>query len=98
MEMVRGEEFLQWANGLGIGFDPRYPESRCLCLLPSLEHARFWVQPPYPETWPHFIASMLDALDEWASGLLWPRAGSWPQPAQSQSYNQGVRDVLLRGA
>jgi hypothetical protein len=37
-------------------------------------------------------------LDEWHSGHLWPRSGSWPTPEQSQSYNEGVRDVLLKGA
>jgi hypothetical protein len=98
METVPGEDFLRWAAGVGIGFDPRYPESRCLSLLPPCEQARFWVLPSDPATWPHFIASLLDALDEWASGFLWPRSGTWPQPAQSQSSNESVRDVLLRGA
>lgn len=55
--------------------------------------------PSDPSAWPHFAASLLDGLDEWDSGFLWPRSdGRWPDPAQSQSYNEGVRDVLLRGA
>jgi len=98
METVPGENFLQWAAEGGIGFDPRFPESRCLSFLPPREHARFWVLPPDPATWPYFAASLLNGLDQWASGLLWPRSGRWPDPAQSQSYNEGVRDVLLRGA
>jgi hypothetical protein len=95
MEAVRGEEFLQWASEVAIGFDP---ESGCLHLLPLRKHARFWVLPSDPATWPHFVVSLLDALDEWASGFLWPRYGRWPVSARSQSYDQVVRDVLLRGA
>jgi hypothetical protein len=99
MEMVPGEDFLRWAAGVGIGFDPRYPESGCLSLRPPREHARFWVLPPYPSALPLFATSLLDGLDEWDSGLLWPRSGGrWPDPAQSRGYSEGVRDVLLRGA
>jgi hypothetical protein len=63
MEAVRSENFVRWAAGVGIGFDPRYPESRCLSLLPPRQQARFWVLPSYPATWAHFVASLLDALD-----------------------------------
>ncbi|MBN9524198.1 hypothetical protein J0H58_37755 [bacterium] len=44
------------------------------------------------------MASLLGGLDEWDTGLLWPRSGSWPQSAHSQSYHEGVRGVVLRGA
>src|SRR5262249_22739817 len=98
MEAVPEEDFVRWSAGVGIEIDPRYRESRCLCLLPPSEHARFWVLPSDPAALPHFAASLLGGLDEWDSGLLWPRSGSWPDPGQSQSYNEGVRDVLLRGA
>src|SRR5262249_12825198 len=36
-------------------------------------------------------------LDKWDYGLLWPRSGSWPDPAHSRSYDESVRDLLLRG-
>src|SRR5262249_44730673 len=36
--------------------------------------------------------------DEWSTGLLWPRSGAWPDPSQSRSLNDRVRDVVLRGA
>jgi hypothetical protein len=99
MKTMPREDFLPWAAGVGIGFDPRYPQSGCLRLLPPREHARFWVLPSDPSAMPHFTASLLDGLDEWDSGFLWPRAGGhWPEPTQSHSYNEGVRDVLLRGA
>src|SRR5262249_48920358 len=98
MEAVPSEDFLRWAATVGVGFDPHYPRARRLRLLPPCEHARFWVLPPDPPTWPHFAASLLAGLDEWDSGLLWPRSGRWPAPEQSQSYNEGVRDVVLKGA
>jgi hypothetical protein len=99
VETITSEAFLRWAAGGGIGFDPRYPQSGCLRLLPRREHARFWVLPPDPAALPHFTASLLDGLDEWDNGFLWPRSdGRWPDPAQTGSYSEGVRDVLLRGA
>jgi hypothetical protein len=98
MELMPREKFLRWAASVGIGFDPRYPDARCLSFLPSKDHARFWVVPPDPATWSHFIASLLDCLDEWATGLLWPRSGAWPESRQSRSQNERVRDVFLRGA
>jgi hypothetical protein len=95
MKPVAGEVFLRWIAGVGIGVDPN---SHCLRLLPSREHARFWVIPADPASWPHFLASLLSGLDEWDAGYLWPRFGRWPEPGRSPSYNAGVRDVVLRGA
>ena len=98
MQAASGEEFQGWLAIHGIGVDLCYPDSGCLCLLPPAGHARFWIVPADPVTWPHFIASLLGGLDEWATGLLWPRSGSWPKSMQSQSNNERVRDVMLRGA
>jgi hypothetical protein len=98
METVRSEGFWRWAAKANLGIDPRYPEFGCLCLLPPTECARFWVLPSDPSAWPHFAASLLKGLDEWDSGFLWPRAGRWPDPAQSKWPSEKVRDVLLRGA
>lgn len=98
MLAVHGDEFLRWAAGAGIGFDPRYPESRRLSLLPPADHARFWVVPADPATWSHFAATLVGGLEQWAAGYLWPRSGGWPDSRQSQTYNEGVRDVVLRGA
>jgi hypothetical protein len=96
MQVVSGEEFLRWAAGVGVGFDPRYPDY--LTILPPADHTRFWVVPADPATWPHFAIALLDGLDGWAAGYLWPRAGIWPQAARSESSNERVRDVVLRGA
>jgi hypothetical protein len=98
MQAVSAEEFQQWAASHGVGVDPCYPKSDCLILLPPTNHARFWVVPGDPATWPYFVAFLLDGLDDWAAGLLWPRAGRWQQSGLSRSYNERVQDVVLRGA
>ena len=97
MQTICREDFWHQTAALGVGIDPNYPNSGCLSLLPPAEHARFWVVPPDPAAWPHFIASLLDGLDDWTSGLLWPRSGDWPS-GQPGSANEGVRGVILRGA
>src|SRR3989442_15842478 len=98
MEVIPADEFLRCAAGVGIGFDPGYLDSGCLSLLPPSEHARFWVLPPDPATWPHFAAALVDSLDDWDTGYLWPRAGRWPPPAEGLGLNDSVRTVVLRGA
>lgn len=98
MQPVSRVEFLRSVADRGIGVDPRYPDSDCLTILPPTDHRRFWVVPGDPAGWPYFVASLLGGLDEWATGLLWPRSGHWPKSEQSQSYNAGVRDIILRGA
>jgi hypothetical protein len=98
MQAVSHEQFLRWAADRGVTVDPRYPDSGCLRLVPVADHARFWVVPTDVTTSPRFFTSLLDGLDEWATGLLWPRSGRWPRHGSSQSYDGGVRDVVLRGA
>lgn len=98
MELVLTEAFLTDIATKGIGFDPRYPDSRHLTFLPPREHSRFWTLPFDPFTWPHFTASLLKGLDAWEEGCLWPGAGKWPARDSANSLNEGVRDVLLRGA
>jgi hypothetical protein len=98
MELVPREEFLRWAGSVGVRLDPRYAEPRCLNVVPPTEHNRFWVLPPDPASWPNFAVSVLEGLDDWSDGFLWPRSGSWPDPARLASPNDGVRNAILRGA
>ena len=74
------------------------PMATCLGLLPPRESTRFWVLPADPHAWPHFAGTVLKGLDRWETGYLWPRPGRWPLAANSRSYNEQVRDVVLRGA
>jgi hypothetical protein len=98
MEAILNERFLDWAAGMGIRFDPRYPDARCLAMMPPRQFARFWELPGDPAAWPHFAASLLEGLDSWSAGYLWPRSGRWPAAEDSSSINEDVLDVVLRGA
>lgn len=95
MEAIPVTQFLSWAADLNIGFHPQYPGY--LTLLPPTDHSRFWVLPGDPSTWPHFVFSLLDGLDQWASGYLWLRSGCWPATAECLTRNERVRQVTLRG-
>jgi hypothetical protein len=96
MEAISTPDFFRWASGVGVGFDPRYPDARSLRL--SRDHARFWVLPGDPAAWPHFVGSYLDGFDEWNSGFLWPCSGAWPVLGQAGTDAEAVRHIVLRGA
>lgn len=96
MHLVAAQDFFQRVRSLGIDFDSRYPESGCLRVTSGGDHARFWEFPADPAAWPHFIASLLNGLDGWASGFLWPRSGAWPHGGQQE--DERVRTVILRAA
>lgn len=98
MDGVSSIDFMRWAAAVGIGIDPRYPQSGCLSLLPPGDHSRFWVLPADPASWPHFADSFLAALDSWNAVYLWPRAGTWPPAVPTGSLDEQVRAVILRGA
>jgi hypothetical protein len=98
VDAVDSHDFLRWAASAGIGTDPRYPESGCLSLLPPRDHARFWVVPRDPATWPRFSDCILDGLDPWEGVFLWPRSGTWPAAGEGGSLNERIREVILRGA
>lgn len=95
MQAVSSEEFLRWAGEAGIGFNPLYPDY--LTIIPPVDHARFWLVPADAASWPRFIATLLSGLDPWTAGYLWPLAGRWGVSHRS-GPNEGVRDVVLRGA
>jgi hypothetical protein len=97
MELIESKDFLKSLNDLGIGFDPRYPHSGCLSLLPPNDHSRFWVLPQDPHVWNHFATSLIESLDDWNFGYLWPRNGSWPDWNRSENHNEKVRDLILQG-
>src|SRR5260370_40365429 len=96
MKMVPGQELFRWIAKTGIPFDKTDPGF--LTLMPTRTFARFWVLHTDPTVWPFFIATLLAGLDNWAAGYLWPRSGCSPEYGESRSNNEGVRDVVLRGA
>jgi hypothetical protein len=95
---VSADEFMAWAAGAGIGLDPGYAHSDCLCILPPRESSRFWILPDHPYSIPHFIGAVLKGLDRWETAYLWPRIGGWPAFTETHLPNERVRDVIWRGA
>src|SRR5262249_16076851 len=95
-EAISGEEFLAWASSVGIGFDPRYPESDRLVLLAPQAASRFWEMPDHPYAIPGFVDKGLAGFDPVATGILWPRDGCWY--TADTFDNEQVRDVIWRGA
>src|SRR5262249_42430899 len=93
MKTVPAEEFLLWAAEKGIRVD----ETKLLSMRAPREYSRFWVLPHDPTVWPYFIATSLAGLDEWNTGLLWPRSGRWGEVGQFPPENEAVRDIVLRG-
>jgi hypothetical protein len=95
-DAVPADDFLTWAMGVGIGFDPRYPDSDGLVLLPPRESSRFWLVPDHPYSIPHLVEALLGGLDRWEAGYLSPRVGRWPTWADPGLPNERVRDVVWR--
>lgn len=98
MELLSVPEFLEWAGGVGVGFDDRYPDARHLTLILACDHRRFWALPDYFTAWPNFIASLLDGLDPWSTLTVWPRSQRWPHSRTAEDIDERVRDVMFRGA
>ena len=98
MEKISNNEFFAWASGAGIGFDERYPGAQSLAFMPDRHLSRFWALPRDAGSWPYFAACFLEGVDPWSVIVVWPRAGRWPDAANSADWNESVRDVMLRGA
>src|SRR3954471_15887045 len=95
MDTVDAGTCLGWAAGVGVGFDPRYPNARDLRPVHPTERSRFWGLPDHPGEWPGLLADALAANDPWATGYLWPRWGRWPGWRPNE---RGTWGVILRGA
>jgi hypothetical protein len=55
------------------------------------------VLPDHPYSIPHFVEAVLNGLDRWEAGYLWPRIGRWPTGADPGLPNERVRDVIWQG-
>src|SRR5262249_39732502 len=75
----------------------RYPHSAVLTFRPNPQHDRFWEVPGEPERRPHFIASLLDCMEEWQACYAWRHLGSWPRAVAPQRINDVVELRILDG-
>jgi hypothetical protein len=97
MKAIASDEFLHSLAECNIAFDQRYSDADWITFRQPTNYSRFWVNPLEMSALTHFAGCLIDNLDDWESGFLWPRARRWPTSAQIQSYPDGVIDVVLRG-
>ncbi len=96
MEFITQERFLKRIRNLGIDFDERYPGSYSLDFTSHCDFARFWVLDVYPFNWPLLIDALMNALDPWDQGVLYPRLGQWPTFARNSPLELRAQGVMLK--
>ena len=77
MHTLTAADFLRRAAEVGVGFHPDYPHSNSPTFLPLGGRSVFWERPEDEAAVPAFLITLLDGLDEWEAGYLWPRCGRW---------------------
>jgi hypothetical protein len=97
MRTLGEADLIAWIRLRGIDLHKSYPTTAILTFAPDFGHDRFWCIPPAPERRPHFIATMLNLLGNWASCFVWKHSGSWPRSANSKRINDIVELRILSG-
>ena len=97
MKRLSESEFLKWADGAGLGPDPRYPHSAVLKFRSDPDQNRFWEVPPEPECRPYFVLSFLELMEDWRHCYVWRHLGSWPQVVEPSRINDVVELKILAG-
>lgn len=97
MRTLSESEFIAWVRAHGMDLHESYPTTAILTFNPDLGHDRFWGIPTAPERRPHFIATMLKLLGDWASCFVWKHSGSWPRSADVGRINDVVELRILAG-
>jgi hypothetical protein len=93
MQSITEEEFLKWAEGVGLCISPDYPDSAVLMHKQTIDKLScFWVTPRQSEKRPYFIKSLLRLLEPWQFCSVWRAMGSWPD--QSRVSKDRVNDVV----
>jgi len=97
MKTLSESAFLEWAEGKGLGLDPRYPHSAVLTFRQDSCESRFWEVPVEPEVRPYFVLPFLELMGEWQECCAWRHLGSWPRFADASRINDVVELRILEG-
>jgi hypothetical protein len=97
MRTLGEADFITWTRAHGMVLHESYPKTAILTFTPDAGWDRFWPTPSEPERRPHFIATMLDLLGDWASCFVWKHSGSWHASADPLRINDRVELEILRG-
>jgi hypothetical protein len=96
MHLISEDDFWRRVTALGIELDSRYPGAEALAFEAHTQFARFWVLDLYSYNWPALIAGLLETIDSWTEGLLWPRGGGWLITRQDAPPDVRTLDATLR--
>ncbi len=99
MNAIPEQEFVAWAETVGIGLEPGHPKSAVLRFETARQDSRFWEIPKEPERRSYFFASILDAVGDWNTCAAWRAMGSWPalNRVEPSRVNDVVEARLLAG-
>lgn len=97
MRTLTESAFLNWADGAGLEFDPRYPHSAVLRFRPDPDQDRFWEVPPEPECRPYFVLSFLELMGDWQQCHAWRHLGRWPKTPEPSRVNDMVELQIFEG-
>ena len=97
MKALTEAAFLAWAEGAGLGLDPRYPHSAVLAFQRDPHDERFWEVPVEPERRPYFLWSFLELMGAWQQCYAWRHLGGWPTSADPRRINDVVEWHILKG-
>jgi hypothetical protein len=98
MELIPPDDFFEWINSNGIGYNEEYPDSNDLRYGSIAKHARFWRTPFEARRVPFFIHRLLSGLSPWNECIIWPHEGYWPHAEIRNRIDFQVRDTFLRAA
>ncbi len=77
MDLIKVDDFLEWARQQGVGLDTRYAPPQCLIFTHGRGDSRFWGTGKTPRERLYTIASLMQALDPWERAWVWKRDPVW---------------------
>jgi len=97
MELLPADQFLAWAEALGIVLDPIYSPPKCLVYRTEAAEHRWWNTPTSPEGISRFLSYLLNGLAPWRFCFVWRRGGSWPNLEPARNRIEASRRIVEMG-
>lgn len=97
MKTIDEEEFLSWAEAMGVVPDARYAPPRCLAFANGSGESRFWTIPRPQDRARQFFSHVLSGLEPWTLCNVWPRGGRWSDEHPPRSRIEAERTLALFG-
>jgi hypothetical protein len=95
MELRPDGEFLQWLSEVGIGVDPRYPDSGEFTFVSTPDLSRFWLPSQIPSDLPNFLLTACRTASGDAACWVHRRGGGFWHHGDHASSREEVIDRIL---